>query len=60
MPLIIAPTVVLYIHTFNWVNKIYKNSENTMTWGEFIEILSRSIAPPDRGSHQSRTHQQAP
>ena len=35
LPLIMGTTAFIYVHSFNRIMKLYKESEYTMTWVEF-------------------------
>jgi hypothetical protein len=37
LPVVIGTTVVCYVHSFNHVMKLYKDSGYTLTWEEFTD-----------------------
>ena len=37
LPIVIGSTALCYVHSFNHIMKLYKDSDYTLTWAELIE-----------------------
>jgi hypothetical protein len=40
LPIVIGSTTICYINSFNSISKMYKNSDYTLTWSEFVKKIT--------------------
>lgn len=43
LPIVIGTTALCYVHSFNHIMKLYKESDYTLTWSELVEKLPEGV-----------------